>query len=259
MRRGKPGERKLAKHQDVQSALPIGTLPSPPGKTYSHSASQTLPAIPDAPRVEATENIVSGNAIAFEEAREENAQLKSYIHTLSDRLSAANAEVQSIRHSARAADQHKNNFSMQRDLRYEVSYLRDRIDKMRSQQQRLVNVTGASSLGPSDVDIREAFALIHDEIQDASSSIDIRRDMEINVQALVQNESLNNWAQHLGYESLGGLVSSLPENGMSELEVVGSLAAVGICQLVFQSSFPDCLARESPLLDQYRTAILTQG
>ena len=254
----KSGKRNMTKHQDVQPALP-----SPPYKTYSHSASQTtLPAASDAPRVEATENLVLGNAIALNEAREENAQLKSYIHTLSDRLSAANAEVQSIRHSARAADQHKDNFSMQRDLRYEVSYLRDQIDKMRSQQQRFVNVTGASSLGPSDVDIREAFALIHDEIQDACSSIDIRRDMEINVQALVQNESLDRWAQHLGYESLGGLVSSVSSvsgNEKSDLEIVGSLAAVGICQLVFQSSFPDCLARESPLLDQYRTAILTQG
>jgi len=60
--------------------------------------------------------------------------------------------------------------------------------------------------------------------------------------------------------AFGTLISHAAVDGdLSDIHIITALVSAAMAELVFESSFPDFLARESPLLDQYRKHILSAG
>lgn len=194
-------------------------------------------------------------------AQRENAEQKQYIFSLSNRLSAAQVECDEFRHSARAAAVHRDDFVMQRNLRHENYLLKDQLANVRKQQKNLALIQ-TNSLGPSERAIQDEFDQIRVELKDACSSLHIAAPSTTSLQDMQMRDDegvVGPWAQRLAQCSFLQLASLAVENGVSGLEVVRSLAAVGVCDLVFESDFPHLMAKESPILDQYRKHMLARG
>lgn len=230
------------------------------GYTYVHSAAQMTPLATESENlIRSLKRELAGKTDELETTRRENMEQKNYIFTLSNQLSAAQMECKEIRHSTRNAALHKDDHIMQRDLRYENSVLKDELAKMRSQRQGFM-MAETDSLRPSDKTIQDGFDLIRIDIRDACSSVDVATLISVDIQnAEHDNGAIDSWAQRLAHCSFSKLVSSALESSISELEMTRSLAAVGVCDLVFESCFPNFIATESPILDQYRKHVLTRG
>lgn len=224
-------------------------------QTSTHVATQTL-----SPPSES-------EALAFrlqqelERSQKEIAGLESQIVTLSNRLFAARREcvdMQKNRSIARMTDQDAS--VLIQNLRYDVSRLTDHLAR-RSQQEHDLALASKDALGLSDTRIREEFGLVRAEISDACSSVAPIRPMLIAAEYQTEQGTadVESWSQTLAKCSVHELVSSALRSRLPEDVVLRSLAAVGICSLVFEPHFPDFMTTESPLLDQYRKQIFISG
>ncbi|KAL2131320.1 hypothetical protein VTI74DRAFT_5259 [Chaetomium olivicolor] len=184
----------------------------------------------------------------------ENMEQKHYIFTLSNRLSAAEFECGKIRGSANKAAEYSDDVLMQRDLRYENSLLKGQLEQMTSQRQVIAQVE-TNSLKPSDRSIWQEFELIATDLKDACSSVEIT----LPTSSISTHDETDSWAQKVARCNFNQLLSSAMDTDVSEFHILRALAAAGIGDLVFESRFPDFLARESPILDQYRNHILAKA
>lgn len=190
----------------------------------------------------------------------DNLEQKHHIFTLSNRLSAAEFECGQIRQSARKAAEYRDDVTMQRDLRYENSVLKGQLESVTSQRQIIAQLE-TKSLRPTDRTIWQEFQLIATELKDACSSVEITIPPASTNTNDTQQErrETNAWAHRLAGCSLDHLLSLATSTDISDFHVATALAGAAISDLVFTSSFPDFLARESPLLDHYRHHILTRS
>ncbi|KXX74365.1 hypothetical protein MMYC01_209542 [Madurella mycetomatis] len=174
----------------------------------------------------------------------ENMEHKHYIFTLSNRLSSAEFECGQIRESASKAAEYSDDVLMQRDLRYENSLLKGQLERMTSQRQ-IIAKAETNSLGPSDRAIWQELELIATDIKDACSSVEITiPTAAVNTHNTRQEaKEADSWTRRVA----------------RRFHIVRALAAAGVSDLVFESKFPDFLARESPILDQYRNHILVKA
>ncbi|GAB1316044.1 hypothetical protein MFIFM68171_06254 [Madurella fahalii] len=174
----------------------------------------------------------------------ENMEQKHYIFTLCNRLSSAEFECGQIRESASKAVEYSDDVLMQRDLRYENSLLKGQLEQMTSQRQ-IIAKAETNSLKPSDRTIWQEFELIATDLKDACSSVEITIPTALtNTHNTIQEaKETESWTQRVA----------------RYFHIVRALAAAGISELVFESKFPDFLARESPILDQYRNHILAKA
>jgi hypothetical protein len=224
---------------------------------YADAASQTMPSLNA--RVEVTKRLSVDKTVELEMARKKITEHQDYIFTLETRLSTAEKDREEIRRSARAAVHHRDDLTMQRVIRVENSDLKDQFEQMRRQRQS-VALLETDALGPMDKTIRKEFELINSDVKDACSSVDAGIP---NAADIVAREGAGGavelWARRLVRCSFGHFVVSALNSGIRDFDIVRSLAAVGLCSVVFDSRFPDFTSRESPLLDQYRKHILTKG
>ncbi|KAK3292017.1 uncharacterized protein B0H64DRAFT_408729 [Chaetomium fimeti] len=194
----------------------------------------------------------------------ENKEQKDYIFTLSNRLSEAEYECAKVRESARKAAEYCDDLVMQRDLRYENSVLKGQLGQMTSQRQT-IDLASTGSLGPSPRTIWQEFECIATDVKDACSSVDITippasaGTSAHRGQGSKEPES-ESWMRRAAHCSLDQYLSSLAmDTSVSEFHIIRALVAAGISQLVFESKFPDLVARESPMLDQYRKHIFARA
>lgn len=191
----------------------------------------------------------------------ENMEHKHYIFTLSNRLASAEFECGQIRESASKAAEYGDDVLMQRDLRYENSLLKGQLEQMTSQRQ-IIAKAETNSLRPSDRAIWQELELIATDIKDACSSVEITiPTASITTQSnstRQETTETDSWARRAARCSFNQFLSSAADTDVSSLHIVRALAAAGISDLVFESKFPDFLARESPILDQYRNHILAK-
>ncbi|GAB1319476.1 hypothetical protein MFIFM68171_09686 [Madurella fahalii] len=115
-------------------------------------------------------------------------ELKGYIFTLRNRLAPAEKECEQIRHSARAAEHHRDDVAIQQDLRRENSILKDQFTKLYRQRQSIV-LARADSLGPSDETIRE-FELINIDVKDACSSVDAGIPNPVDIEVVGESDNV---------------------------------------------------------------------
>jgi hypothetical protein len=191
----------------------------------------------------------------------EKEEQRQYIFALSNRLSAAEFECGQIRDSAKKAAEYSSDILMQRDLRYENSLLKGQLEQITS-QRRVIAQIETNSLKPSDRTIWQEFELIATELKNACASVEINvptTSSTTSTSSSSAHDETEAWAQRVARCSFRQLLSSATDTDVSEFHIVRALAAAGISDLVFESSFPDFLARESPLLDQYRHHILSRG
>lgn len=194
----------------------------------------------------------------------ENREQKDYIFTLSNRLSEAEYECAKVRESASKAAEYRDDVLMQRDLRYENSVLKGQLGQMISQRQTIA-LASTGSLGPSTRTIWQEFECIATDVKDACASVAITiPPASTGTSAHGEQESKEpdseSWMRRAAHCSLDQFLSSLAmDTSVSEFHIIRALAAAGISNLVFESRFPDLVARESPMLDQYRKHILARG
>jgi hypothetical protein len=143
---------------------------------------------------------------------------------------------------------------MQRNLRYENSVLKGQLEQISSQRQIMALAT-TDSVRPSDRTIWQELELIATDLKDACSSVDIT----IPPTSVNTSRETESWTQRIAQCSFDQFLSSAMDADISDFHIVRALAAAGISELVFESRFPDFLARESPLLDQYRSHVLATG
>lgn len=110
-------------------------------------------------------------------------------------------------------------------------------------------MAGSDSLRPNNQAIREGFESILDAVKDAWASVNI-----IASGFSTSTAKLDAWSQRVVGLDFGNLLSSvqLNENSPADLHIATAITVAGIGELILESRFPDFLARESPMLDQYR-------
>ncbi|KAL2022213.1 hypothetical protein VTK56DRAFT_5823 [Thermocarpiscus australiensis] len=193
----------------------------------------------------------------------ENREQKDYIFTLSSRLSEAEYECTKVRESASKAAEYRDNVHMQRDLRYENSVLKGQLGQMTSQRQTIA-LASTGSLGPSTRTIWQEFECIATDVKDACSSVDITippasTGTSAHGRQGNKEPDSESWMRRAAHCSLDQFLSSAMATSVSEFHTIRALVAAGISNLVFESRFPDLVARESPMLDQYRKHILARA
>ena len=187
-----------------------------------------------------------------------NTEQKHHIFSLSNRLSAAEFECEKIRESASRAAECSDEIIVRRDLLYENSVLKGALQRL-SSQQKLIPMVATDSVRPSNQEIWQELGLIAADIKDACSSADMSIPSKPIDDIEPSRAKLESWTRRVAQCSLDRFLASPADSDISDLDIVRALAAAGISELVFQTQFPDFLATESPLLDQYRRHILTKG
>ncbi|SPO06111.1 uncharacterized protein DNG_08800 [Cephalotrichum gorgonifer] len=230
---------------------------------YSDAVSQTTaaPVTGQDPQTEALEAELAVKTRELEKLQTKNAEQSDYIFTLQNRLSATEREYEAIRDSQRAAFRDRYDVKMQAGIRHEHALFKGKILEMRSQQQSL-RASETDSLKPSVKRLREEFDLIGSLLRDACSCIDLETSKlpdAADSSGRSHISTAGSWALRLAGSSVEELVASNSARGGFDDEVLRALAAVALCELVFEAtSFPGFVSRESPMLDQYRKTILTR-
>ncbi|KAH8900855.1 hypothetical protein GQ53DRAFT_835712 [Thozetella sp. PMI_491] len=183
--------------------------------------------------------------------------LEILVNDLQQQLEPREEQV-ALSDSASAAEAHKDNYAIQRDLRIEISHLK-RKRQSREEQKKSIEKVQTDSLGSSIEIIREDFDHIQNAIMNALSSTEPAALTSIST-SYWDNATIEVWARRATGSSFPEMVDQSIKDDIMELDVARSLAAVGLCNIVFESSFPHpyLLATESPLLDQYRKNISMQ-
>jgi hypothetical protein len=73
------------------------------------------------------------------------------------------------------------------------------------------------------------------------------------------SELSDSWARRVGGTDISDLLANAKKVEIPKFQLVASILTAGIFDLVFKSAFPEILAIESPLLDQYRKLIAGSG
>lgn len=229
--------------------------------TNSHTLPQEMLTQPNAERrIWELERELASKTTQLEARQTENTAQKSHIMTLSNRLSAAQTELEELQSSILAATSQRNDGDILGTLRYENSVLKKQANETRRQRQDFSKAKN-DSLRPPVSEIQEEFDKIKVDVAGACSSLDITTTLPADIDVTESdNISLGQWAQRVTQCSYSQFLASALSNGVSELQVIRSLSAVGLCELVFESPvFSQLMAMESPLLDQYRKQIQIQG
>ncbi|KAK3368017.1 hypothetical protein B0H63DRAFT_88881 [Podospora didyma] len=142
--------------------------------------------------------------------------------------------------------------SSQKRVQHELSNLRDEVDMIHNQQQAILSIVQPGSLG-----LEGLYADIHDI---ANSPWADDPDIPVRVGMLdEEGVDVNLWMRRIGPASCNfhQLLPSFVETSISKTNVFRYFAAVEICHLVFETGYPDFLAREQLLLHHYRRQIST--
>ena len=187
---------------------------------------------------------------------------RSQLFTLSNQFSAIRQENDQLLRSIRAAESQQDKAALLSKLQYENLILKQRLAASQSYQDATRELE-AGILGPTKAEIKREMMVIEDIINDAASSL-----WGVHIPFRVENldfpEHSRAFAESLitrvsGWNSIDQFSVYIHDNNIPRLEVVRSVASVGISTLVFESTFPDFQLVESPLLDQYRKHLLIRG
>ncbi|PCD21947.1 hypothetical protein AU210_015750 [Fusarium oxysporum f. sp. radicis-cucumerinum] len=224
---------------------------------------ELAPAIPDSQ--EDTMTVISqlqSNSSTEVRLRQSEADLlkqKSYSVTLENRISELKRRNSDLEHCISLASSAQGNHREETRLRQVISSLQDKLDR-----ERLLTKTyddlEADRLGFLNTSLQAEYGNLHSNIRDTSSAIcHLSRDDTIPEQRTGFSHSVNNWATRIGGCDLGSLLYHCEAAQIPKKVILVSLLAVGIFELALEKVFPDFLAADSPLLDQYRKHIETQG
>ncbi|KAG7423423.1 hypothetical protein Forpi1262_v015432 [Fusarium oxysporum f. sp. raphani] len=224
---------------------------------------ELAPAIPDSQ--EDTMTVISqsqSNSSTEVRLRQSEADLlkqKSYSVTLENRMSELKRRNSDLEHCISLASSAQGNHREETRLRQVISSLKDKLDR-----QRLLTKTyddlEADRLGFLNTSLQAEYGNLHSNIRDTSSAIcHLSRDDTIPEQRTGFSHSANNWATRIGGCDLGSLLYHCEAAQIPKKVILVSLLAAGIFELALEKVFPEFLAADSPLLDQYRKHIETQG
>jgi hypothetical protein len=229
---------------------------------YVDAASQhAVPLSDETIHLENLTRQLAQKSTELEKTQRDNVDQRHRILQLENRLATVVRECDEAAHSARGALAHLDDVVMQSSLRQENWLLKDQLAKVREQQRNFA-LAETGSLAPAQQTIEEELGQIRFEVDNACSSLDVACPTRNSIQEMRASdvdEALISWAWRLAQCRFSELASWAVSNMVPEFDVIRAIAAVGVCDMVFESDFPGLEARESPLLDQYRKQILTRG
>ncbi|KAI3570927.1 hypothetical protein IWW34DRAFT_812097 [Fusarium oxysporum f. sp. albedinis] len=137
-------------------------------------------------------------------------------------------------------------------LRQVISSLKDKLERERLLTKNYEELE-ADRLGFINTSLSVQYDNLHSNIRDTSSAIcHLSRDDTLPEQRTGFSHLANNWAKRIGGCDLGSLLYHYEAAQIPKKVILVSLTAAGIFELALEKVFPEFLATDSPLLDQYR-------
>ncbi|KAK2666139.1 hypothetical protein RAB80_018239 [Fusarium oxysporum f. sp. vasinfectum] len=108
--------------------------------------------------------------------------------------------------------------------------------------------------------IRTEFNRLYLTVYDTAGEIcDLSSNDDLPKQWSEISQLSDSWARRVGGTDISDLLANAKKVEIPKFQLVASILTAGIFHLVFESAFPEILAIESPLLDQYRKLIAGSG
>ncbi|RYC79847.1 hypothetical protein BFJ63_vAg17268 [Fusarium oxysporum f. sp. narcissi] len=223
---------------------------------------ELAPAIPDS-----QENIMIATSqarLSSPEARlaQSEADLlnqKCYSVTLEKRISELERRNNDLEHCISLASSTQGIHGEEARLRQVISSLKDRLERERLLTKNYEELE-ADRLGFINTSLLVQYDNLHSNIRDTSSAIcHLSRDDTLPEQRTGFSHLANNWAKRIGGCDLGSLLCHCEAAQIPKKVILVCLMAAGIFELVLEKVFPEFLAADSPLLDQYRKHMESQS
>ncbi|EXL63582.1 hypothetical protein FOPG_20144 [Fusarium oxysporum f. sp. conglutinans race 2 54008] len=223
---------------------------------------ELAPAIPDSQEdtLTATSQArLNSPEVRLRQSNSDPLNQKSYSVTLENRISDLERRNHNLEHcislTSSAQDHHRENFQ----LREVISSLKYKLERERLLTKNYEELE-ADRLGIINTSLPVQYDSLHSNIRDTSSAIcHLSRDDTLPEQRTGFSHSANNWAKRIGGCDLGSLLCHCEAAQIPKKVILVSVLAAGIFELALEKVFPEFLAADSPLLDQYRKHIETQG
>lgn len=226
---------------------------------YVQETASVVGVVPNhASRIAILEQEVAEKTCQLVVKEAESLQQRDYIFTLSNKLAASKDECNEMHHCYRAAAAHRDDPGLHDNVWYERSVLKKQLCNIERQKKEIAMIENGS-FGTSDNEIQTAFDL-ESHIAGACTVLNV---VDCPFPAAPargsQRALIESWSLKCSALRVEQLLSYALQNEISAYDVVRSLSAAGLCALTLESSFPDFMASESPLLDQYRHHVLVRG
>lgn len=183
-----------------------------------------------------------------------NLRLEGHTFTLTNRLAEAHNELEAYH------DRHGGPAIAESDLKDQIIVLKTKLEAQLLQKREFEGLT-IDRLGFQKTSFKDGLKQLFSTIDHTSWMI---CDFMTNDDFLPQQTSdfdqlVQYWVACFYDSNLGALLDHSNKAGVSKKKLLATLLTAGVFELVLKPVFPSILTLESPLLDEYRKHILTQG
>ncbi|KAF5705640.1 hypothetical protein FGLOB1_7857 [Fusarium globosum] len=184
---------------------------------------------------------------------------KNFSATLLSRLFDTERRYNDLESSVALSNRVQDPSSEMIQLRETISALKIRLER-ESLLSENYKALGADRLGFIHIRLEDQYAQLYSIINDTCGAIcDLSEDDTLPDQRTGFSQLANNWATRINGYDLVSLLCHCELAQIPKKMILISLLSASIFNLVLEKIFPDFLAAESPLLDQYRKHIETQS
>ncbi|EGU72984.1 hypothetical protein FOXB_16506 [Fusarium oxysporum f. sp. conglutinans Fo5176] len=223
---------------------------------------ELAPAIPDSQEnimIAASQARLSSPEARLTQSEADLLNQKCYSVTLEKRISELERRNNDLEHCISLASSVQGIHGEEARLRQVISSLKDKLERERLLTKNYEELE-ADRLGFINTSLPIQYDNLHSNIRDTSSAIcHLSRDDTLPEQRAGFSHLANNWAKRIGGCDLGSLLCHCEAAQIPKKVILVSLMAAGIFELALEKVFPEFLAADSPLLDQYTKHIETQS
>ncbi|KAG7403818.1 hypothetical protein Forpe1208_v016305 [Fusarium oxysporum f. sp. rapae] len=223
---------------------------------------ELAPAIPDSQEnimIAASQARLSSPEARLTQSEADLLNQKCYSVILEKRISELERRNNDLEHCINLASSVQGIHGEEARLRQVISSLKDKLERERLLTKNYEELE-ADRLGFINTSLPVQYDNLHSNIRDTSSAIcHLSRDDTLPEQRAGFSHLANNWAKRIGGCDLGSLLCHCEAAQIPKKVILVSLMAAGIFELALEKVFPEFLAADSPLLDQYRKHIETQS
>lgn len=189
-----------------------------------------------------------------QDLKEEIVKLKGHNFTLTNRLAEAHNELEAYH------DRHGGPAIAESDLKDQIIVLKTRLEAQVLQKREFEGLT-IDRLGFQKTSFKDGLKQLFSTIDHTSWMICdfLTIDDSMPKQRTDFDQLAQSWVAYFYDGDLGALLDHSNKAGVSKKKLLATLLTAGVFELVLKPVFPSILTLESPLLDEYRKHILTQG
>jgi hypothetical protein len=183
-----------------------------------------------------------------------NLKLQGHNFTLTNRLAEAHDELEAYH------DRHSGPSIAESELKDQILVLKTRLEAQVLQKREFEGLT-IDRLGFQKTSFKEGLKQLFSTIDHTSWMICdfMTIDDSLPQQRSDFDQLGQSWVAYFYDSDLGALLDHSDKAEVSKKKLLATLLTAGVFELVLKPVFPSILTLESPLLDEYRKHILTQG